>query len=62
VSIAGIDRQIEFESGESIWTESSYKFRRSEILDLAHSTGFETRAQWVDDEWPFAETLFAVRE
>jgi L-histidine Nalpha-methyltransferase len=62
VNVPAIDRQIRFEAGESVWTESSYKFRRTEILDLAHSTGFETRAQWVDPEWPFAETLLVVRE
>lgn len=62
VNVAAIDRQIRFEAGESIWTESSYKFRRTEILDLAQAAGFETRAQWVDEEWPFAETLLTVRE
>jgi L-histidine N-alpha-methyltransferase len=61
VNIRAIDRQIRFETGESIWTESSYKFRRTEIIDLAISTGFETRAQWSDIEWPFAETLMMVK-
>ncbi len=61
VNIRAVDRQIRFEPGESIWTESSYKFRRTEIVDLAIATGFETRAQWVDVEWPFAETLLTVK-
>jgi L-histidine Nalpha-methyltransferase len=61
VNIRAIDRQIRFEAGESIWTESSYKFRRTEIIDLALSTGFEPRAQWADAEWPFAETLMMVK-
>jgi L-histidine N-alpha-methyltransferase len=61
VNIRAIDRQIRFEARESIWTESSYKFRRTEIVDLALLTGFETRAQWVDAEWPFAETLMMVK-
>jgi uncharacterized SAM-dependent methyltransferase len=61
VNIRAIDRQIRFKAGESIWTESSYKFRRTEIVDLALTTGFETLAQWVDVDWPFAETLMMVK-
>ena len=60
VRIAAIDRTIRFDRGETIWTESSYKFRRSEIADLAVQTGFTVRAEWVDKEWPFAETLLRV--
>jgi dimethylhistidine N-methyltransferase len=61
VTIPGIGRQVHFEAGESIWTESSYKFRRAGILELADAAGFEVRAQWVDEEWPFAESLLAVK-
>ena len=61
VNIKAIDRQIRFRTGETIWTESSYKFRRTEIIDLAIASGFETRAQWVDREWPFAESLMLVK-
>jgi L-histidine N-alpha-methyltransferase len=61
VNVRAIDRAIRFEAGESIWTESSYKFRRTEIVDLAIAAGFETRAQWADLEWPFAETLMMVK-
>lgn len=61
VNVRAIDREIRFKAGESIWTESSYKFRRTEIVDLAIAANFETRAQWVDLEWPFAETLMMVR-
>ena len=46
-----------FEAGETIWTESSHKYTRGEIAALAVSSGFRTEAQWVDDEWPFAENL-----
>jgi L-histidine Nalpha-methyltransferase len=61
VNIRAIDRQIRFKAEESIWTESSYKFRRTEIVDLALGAGFETRAQWIDREWPFAETLMTIK-
>jgi L-histidine N-alpha-methyltransferase len=61
VNIRAIDRQIILRAGETIWTESSYKFRRTELVDLAIASGFETRAQWVDREWPFAESLMLVK-
>jgi dimethylhistidine N-methyltransferase len=60
-NVRAIDREIRFAAGETIWTEGSYKFRRSEIIDMASAIGFEARAQWVDPEWAFAETLFRVR-
>ena len=46
-----------FAASETIWTESSHKYTRQEIAKLAVSCGFRTEAQWVDDEWPFAENL-----
>ena len=46
-----------FNAGETIWTESSHKYTRREIAELAVSCGFRAEAQWVDDEWPFAENL-----
>ena len=46
-----------FRAGETIWTESSHKYTRPEIAEVAVSCGFRTEAQWVDEEWPFAENL-----
>jgi dimethylhistidine N-methyltransferase len=48
---------VTFAAGETVWTESSHKYTRQEIAKLAVSCGFRTEAQWVDDEWPFAENL-----
>jgi L-histidine N-alpha-methyltransferase len=48
---------VTFRAGETIWTESSHKYTRWEIAELAVSCGFRTEAQWVDEEWPFAENL-----
>jgi dimethylhistidine N-methyltransferase len=47
-----------FKQDETIWTESSYKFRLQDIVALAQITGFNCETQWVDDEWPFAQNLF----
>jgi L-histidine N-alpha-methyltransferase len=48
---------VTFRAGETIWTESSHKYTQREIAELAVACGFRTEAQWVDDEWPFAENL-----
>jgi L-histidine N-alpha-methyltransferase len=49
--------EVEFQAGETIWTESSHKFRLEDVDELARVAGFTRAAQWVDEEWPFAETL-----
>ena len=56
----GKDLAVRFKRGETIWTESSYKFQRHDIRELAHATGFKCQAQWVDEEWPFAQTVLRV--
>jgi L-histidine Nalpha-methyltransferase len=57
VSIPGADCSVFFDSGETIWTESSYKYRTKEIVRMAQSSGFRLESQWVDEEWLFAESL-----
>lgn len=61
VTIADADLEVRFEAGETIWTESSYKFMPEEPKQIAEDTGFRCRVQWIDEEWPFAESLFVVR-
>ncbi len=48
---------VRFRAGETIWTESSHKFQLSEVKTLAARSGFDCVRQWVDPEWPFAESL-----
>src|SRR5882762_1319808 len=55
VLIRALDLRVRFKEGESIWTESSYKFEREGAGRLAREGGFDCLAQWVDREWPFAE-------
>jgi L-histidine Nalpha-methyltransferase len=43
---------------ETIWTESSHKYNREEVVRMAERTGFRCDGQWVDPEWPFAQSLF----
>jgi L-histidine Nalpha-methyltransferase len=48
---------VRFRGGETIWTESSHKFALHEVKTLAARSGFACVKQWVDEEWPFAESL-----
>jgi L-histidine N-alpha-methyltransferase len=55
VIAASVD--IVLENGETIWTESSYKFERRDVIRRLHDAGFETLNQWVDEADQFALTL-----
>ena len=58
VFIPEADLRARFQAGETIWTESSHKFHRHEMFDMAARSGFRVEAQWVDSEWPFVESLW----
>jgi dimethylhistidine N-methyltransferase len=60
VRIPAADVDITFEQGETIWTESSYKYEPSGIIALAQGAGFEQAAQWIEEESRFALTLFSA--
>jgi L-histidine Nalpha-methyltransferase len=57
VSIPQAEVVVEVLEGETIWTESSHKYSIKEIIETARGSGFRCAAQWVDDEWAFAENL-----
>jgi L-histidine N-alpha-methyltransferase len=57
VSIPAAEIVVEFQEGETIWTESSHKYSAEEISQTASDTGFRCEAQWIDQQWPFAENL-----
>lgn len=57
VNIPTAEIEVEFEEGETIWTESSHKYSSEEVFLIARDAGFRCRAQWIDAEWPFAENL-----
>jgi dimethylhistidine N-methyltransferase len=57
VNIPAAALSVTFLEGETIWTESSHKYSLAEILRIAGNAGFRCDAQWIDDEWPFAESL-----
>jgi len=60
VSIPAAGLTLEFRQGETIWTESSHKYAPDEVCRMADAAGFRCDAQWIDQEWPFAENLLTV--
>ena len=61
VTVAAAELRVRFRADETIWTESSYRYGREEIVQLGEAAGFGCDAQWVDEEWPFAQTLLRAR-
>jgi L-histidine N-alpha-methyltransferase len=59
IHTAGIS--VDFFEGETIWTESSHKYSLQEVCDMATATGYRCEAQWVDEQWPFAENLLVAK-
>jgi dimethylhistidine N-methyltransferase len=58
VRIDAIDLELDVAAGESIWTESSYKYHPDEIVTLVAATGFRETRRWIDQADPFMLTLF----
>jgi dimethylhistidine N-methyltransferase len=57
VSIPESDVEVEFAEEETIWTESSHKYSAQEVVETGRNAGFRCEAQWIDEQWPFAENL-----
>ncbi len=49
---------FEIAKDETIRTEMCHKFDAAEVREMGVRAGFRCDAQWIDPEWPFAETLF----
>jgi len=60
VRIPAIDLEIEFEQGDSIHTENSYKFDLEQLGELARETGFSLDRTWHDSAGLFSFNLFAA--
>jgi uncharacterized SAM-dependent methyltransferase len=61
IAIDDVGIVAHFEDGESIHTESSYKFDDESIRRLASATGFDVAEMWTDAEKRFADFLFVAR-
>jgi dimethylhistidine N-methyltransferase len=60
VSIPAAEVVVEFQEGETIWTESSHKYSSDEIVGIPQRAGFRCQIQWIDEQWPFAENLLVA--
>jgi len=57
VAIPRAGLTVDFQAGETIWTENSHKYSLNEIRRKTADAGFRCEAQWIDHGWPFAESL-----
>jgi L-histidine N-alpha-methyltransferase len=60
IEIPAAGLRLMLNEGESIWTESSHKYKAQEVLEMAAATGFRCEGQWIDAEWPFAQNLLVA--
>jgi L-histidine N-alpha-methyltransferase len=61
VEVAKAGLAFTIEEGESIWTESSYKYEPDGIAGMLQDAGFRVLDQWVDERDGFALTLVEAR-
>jgi len=57
IAVPSADVAFVMEPGETIWTESSYKYQPPDIVSMLERSGFGVRAQWIDAVDRFALTL-----
>src|SRR6185369_1638703 len=60
VNIRGAELQVEFQSGESIHTENSYKYDLESLVTLATVTGFSPARTWFDSGKMFSCNFWRV--
>ncbi len=52
---------LDFHAGETIWTESSYKYEAPTFAETLWQAGFASVASWQDQDAGFLLTLAAAR-
>jgi L-histidine N-alpha-methyltransferase len=62
VRIRALDLEADFEEGEAIHTENSYKFDLGQLGELAAETGFSLERTWFDGAHRFSFNLFTASE
>jgi dimethylhistidine N-methyltransferase len=60
VRVPAAQLEFDIEDGESIWTESSYKYDPAGLRQMVERAGFRTLHQWIDGDDAFALTLVAA--
>jgi L-histidine N-alpha-methyltransferase len=62
VRISALDMEVRFQQGETIHTESSYKFDVDNLSKLARNSGFVLQEYWFDDSRRFSFNLMRAAE
>jgi L-histidine Nalpha-methyltransferase len=62
VHVAALDLEVAFAEGESIWTESSYKYDPPGIVRMGERAGFGSFKQWLDPVGRFSTTLLIAED
>jgi L-histidine Nalpha-methyltransferase len=57
VRVPAADIDFVMSDGETIWTESSYKYRADQVASMLEENGFRSEKQWIEPEAQFALTL-----
>lgn len=60
VHIPAASLDVTFEEGETIWTESSYKYRPDTVVHMLERAGFRRVEQWIAEADGFALTLVSA--
>jgi uncharacterized SAM-dependent methyltransferase len=60
--IPAADLDFEIGAGETIWTESSYKYQLDALQQTLRRGGFEPASTWIDDRDRFALLLGVARD
>ncbi|MEQ1731552.1 MAG: L-histidine N(alpha)-methyltransferase [Vicinamibacterales bacterium] len=58
VTVAAAGLELDLAAGESIWTESSYKYEPEQVRQFGADAGFASATQWIDQQARFAVTRF----
>jgi L-histidine Nalpha-methyltransferase len=58
VQLDALNLNLEFQSGETIHTENSYKYDARQLADLASNTGFRPLRTWLDEHGLFSSNLW----
>lgn len=59
-TLPDLDLCVRLRRGERIRTELCHKFTVEELRDFARGAGFHVAREWIDEEWPFAESLWRI--
>jgi dimethylhistidine N-methyltransferase len=60
VPIRSLGLEVHFDAGETIHTESSYKFAPAQVAEMAEAGGFTLRRTWTDRGGRFASNLLGA--